>query len=245
MTFIPGLTYTLSFDAWNRSEYVQDNIINITVPGRIVSVVGDLPFSASDIELFIDTAASQNRNVWENVYSCTSISTSSITFSTGGSLYRVYDSEGGYIDHECASPFGVSSITFVATSSSGSVSFSDVSSDVIPGYGPLLDNISMNQEYLYVDIDVDSNNDGVINAFDDPIEMGNSQSTSIESGAYGYTALVGEEFTVNISTISSIQLDSSEFDVRFIDSAGILNISEAFLQQPYATITAEQTCKSL
>ena len=69
------------------------------------------------------------------------------------------------------SPFGVSSITFIATADSGTVSFSDVSSDVLPAYGPYLDNVSMTAQYLFVDIDVDSNNDGVINAFDDPVEM--------------------------------------------------------------------------
>ena len=154
MTFIPGLTYTLSFDAWNRSDYTQDNVLSVTIPGSIVKINGT---SKADLLDLIDDNA--NLSEEDNIYAYTSISTSSVTFSAGGTTYKVSDGEGGTTDVSGASPFHVSSITFVATSNSGSVSFSDVSSDVIPGYGPLLDNISMNQEYLYVDIDVDSNND--------------------------------------------------------------------------------------
>ncbi len=236
MTFIPGLTYTLSFDAWNRSGYAQDNKVQITVPGNIVKVNET---SKSDLLDLIDDNA--NLSAEDNIYAYTSISNSSVTFSAGGTTYQVSDGEGGTTDVSGASPFHVSSITFVATSNSGSVSFSDVSSDVIPGYGPLLDNISMDQEYLYVDIDVDSNNDGTINEFDDTVEMAAAQSGSIESGAYGYIVLAGEQFSVNLNTISSRLLDGSIYGVRLLDSAGILDFSDAYLHQSTATITAEQT----
>ena len=236
MTFIPGLTYTLSFDAWNRSDYTQDNVLSVTIPGSIVKINGT---SKADLLDLIDDNA--NLSEEDNIYAYTSISTSSVTFSAGGTTYKVSDGEGGTTDVSGASPFHVSSITFVATSNSGSVSFSDVSSDVIPGYGLLLDNISMNQEYLYVDIDVDSNNDGTINEFDDTVEMAAAQSGSIESGAYGYIVLAGEQFSVNLNTISSRLLDGSIYGVRLLDSAGILDFSDAYLHQSTATITAEQT----
>ena len=99
----------------------------------------------------------------------------------------------------------------------------------------------MNQEYLYVDIDVDSNNDGVINDFDDAVELGNSQSGSIESGTYGFIVLAGEQFSVNLNTISSRLLDSSIYGVRLLDSEDILDYNNPTLGQTSLTITAEQT----
>ena len=76
---------------------------------------------------------------------------------------------------------------------------------------------------------------------DDPVEIGNSQSASIESGAYGYIVLAGEQFSVNLNTISSRLLDSSIYGVRLLDSEGILDFTDPNLYQSTAAITAEQT----
>ena len=197
MDFTPGLIYTLNFDAWNRSDYAQDNILNVTVPGEIISVNGNTPVST-----LLDLIDENDLGA----FSFTSISYDSVTFSAGGSYCETDDGNGGTVYTLGASPFHVSSITFVATSNSGSVSFSDVSSDVIPGYGLLLDNISMNQEYLYVDIDVDSNNDGIINDFDDPIEM----------ETHGMIITPGASFQLKTHLATSLYLSSEFYGTRIL-----------------------------
>ena len=227
MDFTPGLTYTLSFDAWNRSDYAQDNILNVTVPGEIISVNGNTPVSTL-LDLIDDNA---NLSAEENIYAYTSISASTITFSAGGNYYETDDGNGGTVYTLGVSPFHVSSITFVATSNSGPVSFSDVSSDVIPGYGPLLDNISMDQEYLYVDIDVDSNNDGTINEFDDPVEMAANGGKILAVG-YGQCKPINLSVHTNQTNLAS---DNIVYQLEYDNSKILLYNTESLPQAVYGT----------
>ncbi|MBQ3351557.1 MAG: hypothetical protein IJG38_14275, partial [Thermoguttaceae bacterium] len=222
LSFTPGLTYTLSFDAWNRSDYAQDNILNVTVPGEIISVNGNTPVST-----LLDLIDEDDLGA----YSYTSISYNSLTFSAGGSYYETDDGNGGTVYTLGASPFHVSSITFIAANDYGTVSFSDVSSDVVPCYGPLLDNISMNQEYLYVDIDVDSNNDGVINAFDDPVEMAPNGGKILAVG-YGQCKPINLSVHTNQTNLAS---DNIVYQLEYDNSKILLYNTAELPQAVYGT----------
>ncbi|MBR0238186.1 MAG: LamG domain-containing protein, partial [Thermoguttaceae bacterium] len=222
LSFTPGLTYTLSFDAWNRSDYAQDNILNVTVPGEIISVNGNTPVST-----LLDLIDENDLGA----FSFTSISYDSVTFSAGGSYYETDDGNGGTVYTLGASPFHVSSITFIAANDYGTVSFSDVSSDVVPCYGPLLDNISMNQEYLYVDIDVDSNNDGVINAFDDPVEMAPNGGKILAVG-YGQCKPINLSVHTNQTNLAS---DNIVYQLEYDNSKILLYNTAALPQAVYGT----------
>ncbi|MBR0236855.1 MAG: hypothetical protein IJQ39_02065, partial [Thermoguttaceae bacterium] len=222
LSFTPGLTYTLSFDAWNRSDYAQDNILNVTVPGEIISVNGNTSVAA-----LLDSIANDDLGA----YSYTSISYNSLTFSAGGSYYETDDGNGGTVYTLGASPFHVSSITFIAANDYGTVSFSDASSDVIPCYGPLLDNISMNQEYLYVDIDVDSNNDGVINAFDDPVEMAPNGGKILAVG-YGQCKPINLSVHTNQTNLAT---DNIVYQLEYDNSKILLYNTAALPQAVYGT----------
>ena len=75
------------------------------------------------------------------------------------------------------------------------------------------DNVSLDARYVIADIDVDSNNDGSIDKFDDPIETGSAgvSPALIETGQFGKIALAGDTFAVNLNQITNGERDSTRF----------------------------------
>ncbi|MDO4628376.1 MAG: hypothetical protein Q4C70_04265 [Planctomycetia bacterium] len=106
-------------------------------------------------------------------------------------------------------PFEVTSITFVPNQTTRTVTFSDASTDdVQPSYGPYIDNVSSPAKYVIADIDVDSNNDGSIDVYDDPIE----------SNTFGKVVLPETVLVVYLGHIQNIPLSESEYGARIRSS---------------------------
>ncbi|MDO4628370.1 MAG: hypothetical protein Q4C70_04235 [Planctomycetia bacterium] len=105
-------------------------------------------------------------------------------------------------------PFEVTSITFVPNQTTRTVTFSDASTDdVQPSYGPYIDNVSSPAKYVIADIDVDSNNDGNIDDYDDPIEM-----------TYQVQAICGQNIENQLTTIHNLTLSGYDIQKEVISS---------------------------
>ncbi|MDO4551326.1 MAG: hypothetical protein Q4C96_08765 [Planctomycetia bacterium] len=178
--------YELSFDAKTRPDNnVQlDNMLSVTVPGTVVSVrtsKGDVPLS----HLF---GITQDGNT--------------LTFPTTGILFNQMVGIPYTTDL-----ITVEGIIFQATTTSGSVTFADASDYVDSRgyhYGPWLDDVSVTQKF-FADINVDSNNDGVINDMDDPIEMGNALANLDSEGAFGKLLGKGRELDIQLAHFTGYQ----------------------------------------
>ncbi|MDO4628378.1 MAG: LamG-like jellyroll fold domain-containing protein [Planctomycetia bacterium] len=223
---VPGETYTLTFSSRNRSDYAEDNMVSVTVPGTITHINDETVSSLNDL-----IAENANQPKWKNRYACLSIDSSSVTYSAGGTQYREEVGEDEYVTHTASEGnYKVSSITFIASQSSGTVTFSDASADdVIPSFGPYIDDVSLPAKYVIADIDVDSNNDGSIDVYDDPVE------TDGVGTPFGKMIYYGHTFTANLNVITDIPYD--QYIVQLSGGEGILEYTQPTIGDNSVEIT--------
>ncbi|MDO4551587.1 MAG: hypothetical protein Q4C96_10105 [Planctomycetia bacterium] len=92
--------------------------------------------------------------------------------------------------------------------------------------------MSVTPTSVFADIDVDSNNDGIINETDDPIEMGNRQTNLYSEGAFG--KLVARERTFNINLAHSTGYSDSLLYVQI----SCVDDSDAQILFPQYTVSS-------
>ncbi len=195
ISMIEGDLYRLSFTTGNRSDFAEDNIVKVTVPGEIL-YINNIPkdeflymISSAD-NLYIDEPH-------KNPYNLVFVGDDVISFSAGGGKYGTPEDptlgEEGY---------KISSVVFAAASSSGPVSFQDDSIDIISSYGPFLYDVSMAPVTPIVNLTADSTNLGTHRS-----EYYKILNERIEDNV----SLPG--YTIAMGTTGSMTLDCSNLNV--------------------------------
>lgn len=159
ISMIEDNLYRLSFTTGNRSDFAEDNIVKVTIPGEIL-YINNIPKNE-----FLDMISSADNqhgaNSPQNPYCLVSVGDNEISFSAGGGKYGTQDDptlgEEGY---------KISSVIFAADSSLGSVSFEDYSIDRISSYGPFLYDVSMDPITASANLTMDSTNRNSQNYFE-------------------------------------------------------------------------------